>query len=113
MSLTLIIIVSTVMASLIGLKIYFEYRQENELEKSKQDLENDVHFTQEEVIAAHQPVAVEKSQEAEVKIDAINPTYTNIESINSVVALKENKPKTKKKRYYPSKNKKSQNKKIK
>lgn len=117
MSITLIVIVSTVMASLIGLKIYFEYRQEKQLEKAKQDLEKETkketHFTQEEALVAHQPVITEEPQESKPKFDLVNPTYAGIENINSEAVLKENKPKTKKKRYYPSKSKKSQNKKIK
>lgn len=115
MSLTIIVLVSTVMAALIGLKIYFEYNQEKELEKQKQELEkeqeNASRFTLEEFLASNQLIAIEEVPKNQLKLDFETPVESaestaivEVEPINSAAALAETKPK-KNKHYYPKKKK--------
>jgi Tfp pilus assembly protein PilE len=98
MSITLIVIISTAMAALIGLKIYFEYSQEKQLEKAKEEFEQQAKavedFTQEEAIAVQQPV------EEQPKSTTSNLVIVDIESVNSITAEAEVKPKKNKKRFY-------------
>jgi hypothetical protein len=89
MSLTLIVVVASVMAALIGIKIYIEYKEEQKLEDYKKQSENETfativnstQFSQEESLVSQQPV------ETKPVIDVKTETA-------------EEKPKKKKRRYY-------------
>lgn len=90
MSITLIVLLAALMASLIGLKVYFEHRQEKEFEEAKSTGE----FAQEEAMAVEQVV------ETEPKIKEPSIIVVDVENTNSEETVA--KPK-KKKRYYNNK----------
>lgn len=94
MSTIIIVSVCVAIATVIGLRVYFEQQEEKEFEKLKQQVEEDKKnaaiFVQEEAIAVQQPVQVEAQPEAPVHVEEV-----------AVVA----EPKPKKKRYYYPKKK--------
>lgn len=104
MSTIVIVSVCVAIAAVIGLRVYFEQKEEKEFEKLKQQVEEDKKtagiFVQEEAIAAEQPVAID-----EPKADIITAPLVDIEPINSAAAELELKPKKKKRYYYPKKKK--------
>lgn len=109
MSTTIIVSICAAIAAIIGLKVYFEHKDEKELEKLKQQVEEDrkntARFSQEEAIAVDQPLV------EETKVDVISlPVQEEVKPLDAVVE----KVQLKKKRYYPKKKKstvKKQNKK--
>lgn len=106
MSTIIIVSVCAAVAAIIGLRVYFEYKEEKEFEKLKQQVEEDrknaARFIQEEVLAANQPIAIEETPQNQPKVDTPNPAIIDMEPINSAVAEAELKPK-KKRRYYGKK----------
>lgn len=94
MSTIVIVSVCVAIAAVIGLRVYFEQKEEKEFEKLKQQVEEDKKtaaiFVQEEAIAIQQPVQVEAEPLAPVHVEEV-----------AVVA----EPKPKKKRYYYPKKK--------
>lgn len=102
MSTIVILSVCVAIAAVIGLRVYFEQQEEKAFEKLKQQVEEDKKnagiFVQEEVIAAHQPVAID-----EPKVDLPNTGIIDVEPVNSATAEAELKPKKKKRYYYPKK----------
>lgn len=105
MSITIIVIVSALMAVLIGAKIYFEYRQEEAHKEAKQqeDVFSDL---QSYVINPHEFAGEVKDQPAVVEQPkADTPEPVEVQDINSAAALEEAKPKPKKKKRYYGKQK--------
>ena len=105
MSITIVVLVSTLMAVLIGAKIYFEHKQEEALEQAKReedafaDLQSFIiNPTEFPGAIKDQPVAIEQPIEEQPKADTPEPV--EIQDINSAAALAEVKPKPKKKRRY-------------
>lgn len=98
MSTIVILSVFVAIAAIIGLRVYIEHKEEKELENLKQQVEDDknnaVRFVQEEALVEQQPVSVEH-----LVVNTPNPTFADVENINSAEAQAEAKPK-KKKRYY-------------
>ena len=94
MSTIVIVSVCVAIAAVIGLRVYFEQKEEKEFEKLKQQVEEDKKnaaiFVQEEAIVVQQPVQVEAQPEAPIHVEEV-----------AVVA--EPKPKKKKRYYYPKK----------
>lgn len=94
MSTIVIVSVCVAIATVIGLRVYFEQKEEKELQKLKQQVEEDKKnaaiFVQEEAIAVQQPVQVEAQPVAPAHVEEV-----------AVVA--EPKPKKKKRYYYPKK----------
>lgn len=92
MSITLIVVISALMASLIGLKIYFENKQEEQLkaientEEVFDDLKTIVVNATEPALTVEQPTVVD-----------FTPTTEEVKPVDQTVA--EVKPK-KKRRYY-------------
>lgn len=106
MSTTVIILVCTAIAALIGLRTYFEHKEEKESENTgKEDVFSDLQsFIINPVQSTGTPVAVEEKVENEHVVDTQAPAVVEVESINSAAALEETKPK-KKRYYYPKKKK--------
>lgn len=92
MSITLIVVISAVMAFLIGLKIYLENKEEQQVkEEVKQDSFKDAHT-----------IVINPVDSTVTTVETPAPTLVDVESTNAVVAVVEEKPK-KKKRYYVKK----------
>lgn len=105
MSTIVIVSVCAAIAAVIGLRVYFEHKQEKELEDStKEDVFSDLQsFVINPIESEVTPVAIEEKTQNEPITDTPPQSIIEVEPINSTVALTETKPK--KKRYYPKKKK--------
>lgn len=92
MSITVIVILATVIGVLVGVKVYFEHKEEQSIKEAvKHDPFEDLHTL---VINPIEPqITTPETQ---------TPTLAEIETTNSIPVVVEQKPK-KKKRYYPKK----------
>lgn len=104
MSTIVIVSVCAAIAAVIGLRVYFEHKEERELENSsKEDVFSDLQaFVINPTESTITPAVVE--QENQHVADTQVPAIVNVEPINSPAGLAETKPK-KKRYYYPKKKK--------
>lgn len=99
MSTIVIVSVCAAIAAIIGLRVYFEHRQEDD-EDVFSDLQSFVINPTESTVT---PVAIEEKPENQPIAEAPSPTFADVENINSAEAQAEAKPKKKKRYYYPKK----------
>lgn len=103
MSTIVIVLICAAIVALIGLRAYFEHKEESESkDQSKEDVFADlqafvINPTESEVTPDEKP-------ENQPVADVSNPTILEVEPINSAAAVTETKPK-KKRYYYPKKKK--------
>ena len=108
MSITVIVVLTILISTLVGIKVYLEHREEDKL---KNELNNgDFSDLQNLILDSEKPIIVEEKEENQLKVEDPSPVFLEADYINSYEASKESKPKKAKRKYYP-KNKKTQSKK--
>lgn len=120
MSIIVIVSICAAIAALIGLRVYIEHKQEDDKQLENIGKEEEAFYNLQAFVINPQestalPSTVEEKSENQPKVDTPNPTFVDVENVNSAAALAENKPK-KKKRYYGNRKpqaKKNQNKQTK
>ena len=105
MSTIVIVSICAAIAAVIGLRVYFEHKEEKELEKAgNEDAFSDLQaFVMNPYESTDTPVAIEEKPENQPVAEAPSPTFADVENINSTEAQAEAKPKKKKRYYYPKK----------
>lgn len=96
MSTILIVSICVAIAALIGLRVYFEYRQEDDKQVENIGKEEDAFYDLQAFVTNPQEPTVTPVAETP------NPTFVDVEPVNSAAAVKEVKQR-KKKRYYGNK----------